>query len=30
MKRRDMTGTESPDHQFNIVIQQGTNNQSFI
>lgn len=25
-----MIGTESPDHHFNIVIQQGTNNQSLI
>ncbi|MBP2614886.1 hypothetical protein J2772_000019 [Chryseobacterium jejuense] len=30
MKRREYVGTDSPDHQFNVVIQQGTNNQSLI
>lgn len=30
MKTREYVGTESPDHQFNVVIQQDTNNQSLI
>lgn len=30
MKRREHAGTESPDHQLNVVVQQDTNNQSLI